>query len=202
MCFRWLLDTSVCRWYYQIFSWLFFPLLCVCSQQSLIFIQQSFHSLHLHLSSEKKKRYACCLTGPKSHNILHPPKIFSAEVYQLLWSCQNLEFWLDSSLSFSMHVDNLQSKMETPDLAFWIGTRLLSCILPYISSWKWLFSCLITVLQFIKRHWRASSANGTHDITQQSALSQVHPSPLIIVISVKWWIGLRSIWGSLNTGCC
>lgn len=54
MCFRWLLDTSVCWRYYQIFSWLFSPLLCVCAQQSLIFIQQSFHSLHLHLSSEKK----------------------------------------------------------------------------------------------------------------------------------------------------
>lgn len=90
-------------------------------QQSLTSIQQSFHNLHLLLNSKKTK---CMLFDRKNLNISSPPKIFSADGLELEFvsSYKYLGLWLDSSLSFNTHINNLLAKVKV----FCIETRLLS----------------------------------------------------------------------------
>jgi len=80
-------------------------------QQTLISIQQSFDNHHLLLNSKKTK---CILFDQKPLIIPSPPKIYSADSSKLNFvsSNKNLGFWLDSTLLFNTHINNLLAKVK------------------------------------------------------------------------------------------
>ena len=89
------------------------PSLCSAAstlQDSLTSIEHSFHNLHLRLNSKKTK----CILFNRKNNTSSPPKIVCADNSELEFvkSYKYLGLWLDSSLSFSTHINNIQIKVK------------------------------------------------------------------------------------------
>uniref|UniRef100_A0A3B1JMQ8 Reverse transcriptase domain-containing protein n=1 Tax=Astyanax mexicanus TaxID=7994 RepID=A0A3B1JMQ8_ASTMX len=91
-------------------------------QRSLTSIEQSFQNLHLRLNTNKTK---CIIFGLKN-DATNPPKISCANGTALEYVnvYKYLGIWLDSSLSFTTHINNLQMKVRSR-LAFLFPLSLM-----------------------------------------------------------------------------
>ena len=83
-------------------------------QESLNNVEKAFHSLHLRLNTSKTK----CMLFSRKKETPSPPKITCADgtpegaTLEFVDSYKYLGIWLDSSLSFNTHINNLQSKVK------------------------------------------------------------------------------------------
>uniref|UniRef100_A0A3Q4A9I4 SH3 domain-containing protein n=1 Tax=Mola mola TaxID=94237 RepID=A0A3Q4A9I4_MOLML len=79
-------------------------------QLSLTSIEKSFHDLHLRLNSKKTK----CMLFDRKNSVSCPPKTTCADSSELEFVSFNkyLGLWLDRSLSFKFHINNLQAKVK------------------------------------------------------------------------------------------
>lgn len=138
----------------------------------------------------------------KTHNILKHPtpspqgllcRWLGTGVWQLL---SNLAFWLDSSLSFSMHIDNLQSKVKTRlcflywNEAFFMYSVKYILVKNYYCHPDWLRWCNLS--NYIKEH--LSKLNTLHHLAVCFATGAPFATHHCNLYKMMGWYSLNIGW--------